>query len=1222
MPSQLRRVPHFFRRGIPNAEGWSELVGRDRDWEDAYRRRWQFDKIVRSTHGVNCTGSCSWKIYVKDGIVTWETQQTDYPTNGPEKPEYEPRGCPRGASASWYLYSPHRVRYPYVRGTLWRLWQEALRAHPDDPVAAWASIANDPAKVRSYQLARGRGGFVRVRAADVYRMISASLLHTIRRWGPDRVMGFSPIPAMSMVSYAGGSRFLSLLGGVMLSFYDWYCDLPPASPQVWGEQTDVPESADWYNSSYLVLWGSNVPMTRTPDAHFLAEARYRGIKTVAVSPDYSDHVKFADQWLSIRPGTDAALALGMTHVILKEFYADHETPFFADYARSYTDLPFLVMLRPEGEEFVPDRFLRASDLGGAEELAEWKTVVWDETTDAPAVPNGSIGFRWGQEGRWNLELGRGKDAIRPRLSFLDPSAPVVRLRCLEFPGKGATVRLRGVPVRRIRVGDREVHVATVLDLLFAQMGVARGLPGEYPSGYDDAQACTPAWQEAHTGVDRAACVRVAREFARSAEISQGRSMIILGAGVNHWYHNDTIYRAILNLVVLTGCQGHNGGGWAHYVGQEKVRPLEGWTTLAFAHDWSRPARQQNGTSFFYFATDQWRYEDLRPDELTVPWETRFRSWQSADYNVLAARAGWLPSYPQFDRNPLDLVRDAERAGAGTDAEVVDRVVRQVRERAVRFSIEDPDAPENFPRVLFVWRGNLLSASGKGHEYFLKHLLGARHGNLAKESEQRPNDVVWRPEPVEGKLDLLVTLDFRMSGTPLYSDVVLPAAVWYEKHDISSTDLHPFLHTFNPAVAPSYEARTDWDTFRDLAEAFSGMAAREFPGPVRDLVASPLLHDTPEEIAQPFGRVLDWSRGECDAVPGRTFPKLQVVERDYAALGAKFSALGPLVREKGTSSKGLSWSTAEEYDYLGKLLGTVERGVAAGCPVVREAKQACEAILNLSGSTNGKVAVRSWRSLERRTGEALTELAIGRDDERFRFDDLTAQPRRVISAPVWSGLETGGRQYSAFCTNVEHRIPWRTLTGRQQFYLDHELMLAFGEGLPVYRPPLETPPFSGPGPDGSAEATVQVRWITPHSKWSIHSTYSDNLRMLTLSRGGPVVWLSPEDARRARVEDNDWIEVYNRHGVLTARASVSHRLPAGMALMYHAQDRTVNVPASPLSGERGGVHNSVTRVQVKPTQMIGGYAQLSYGFNYYGPTGSQRDTYVTVRKLAEVEWLES
>ena len=101
---------------------------------------------MRSTHGVNCTGSCSWKVYVKDGIITWEAQQTDYPSTGADRPEYEPRGCPRGAAFSWYTYSPTRVRYPYVRGVLLEMYRAAKAEHGGDPVAAWASIVDDPAK--------------------------------------------------------------------------------------------------------------------------------------------------------------------------------------------------------------------------------------------------------------------------------------------------------------------------------------------------------------------------------------------------------------------------------------------------------------------------------------------------------------------------------------------------------------------------------------------------------------------------------------------------------------------------------------------------------------------------------------------------------------------------------------------------------------------------------------------------------------------------------------------------------------------------------------------------------------------------------------------------------------------------------------------------------------------------------------------------------------------
>ena len=116
---------------------------------------------------------------------------------------------------------------------------------------------------------------------------------------------------MSMISYASGARFINLLGE-MLSFYDWYADLPPASPQIWGEQTNVPESSDWYNAAYIIMWGSNVPLTRTPDAHFMTEVRYKGTKVISVAPDYAENVKFADNWLAPHPGTDAAVAQAMT----------------------------------------------------------------------------------------------------------------------------------------------------------------------------------------------------------------------------------------------------------------------------------------------------------------------------------------------------------------------------------------------------------------------------------------------------------------------------------------------------------------------------------------------------------------------------------------------------------------------------------------------------------------------------------------------------------------------------------------------------------------------------------------------------------------------------------------------------------------------------------------------------------------------------------------------
>ncbi|HEY8287427.1 MAG TPA: nitrate reductase subunit alpha, partial [Chloroflexota bacterium] len=846
----LLQAHQFFRQGPISPEGWSQLVAKDRDWESSYRDRWQHDKIVRSTHGVNCTGSCSWKVYVKDGLITWETQQTDYPSVGPDMPEYEPRGCPRGASFSWYTYSPLRVKYPYVRGSLLEMYREAL-AQAGDPVLAWASIVENPEKARRYKSQRGKGGFVRASWDEAAEMIAAAHVYTIKRHGPDRVVGFSPIPAMSQVSYSAGTRFLSLIGGVILSFYDWYADLPPASPQVWGDQTDVPESGDWWNAGYLIIWGTNLPITRTPDAHFMTEARYKGQKVVVVSPDYSDHTKFADHWLPAQPGTDGALAMAMGHVILKEFYVDRQVPYFQDYARTYTDLPCLVTLRERDGVYVPDRFLRASDLGDQGEHAAWKTVVLDEVTDAPAVPNGALGFRYGEQGlgKWNLELG----AIEPVLSLFGRSGEAVAVDLPRFdlgPTEGGTSMRRGTPA--MRIGDR--LVATVFDLTLAQYGVYReGLPGDWPRDYDDPKPHTPAWQEAITSVDAQLAARIAREFARNAELTNGRSMICMGAGTNHWYHSDQTYRTFLSLLILCGCEGVNGGGWAHYVGQEKVRPLTGWQTLAFALDWTRPPRHMAGTPFWYLATDQWRYETFTAEELASPLgRGLFQGAQLVDCNALAARLGWMPSYPTFNRNSLDLVDEAEQEGR----EVSEHVLTELRERRLRFAAEDPDAPENFPRVLTVWRANVLGSSGKGHEYFLRHLLGATDTAVrAAESppDLRPREIVWRDPAPEGKVDLLTTIDFRMTSNALFSDIVLPAATWYEKYDLSTTDMHPFIHAFNQAITPPWEARSDWDTFRRIAESFSRLAETHL-GVRKDLIAVPLLHDTPGEIAQPLGEV--------------------------------------------------------------------------------------------------------------------------------------------------------------------------------------------------------------------------------------------------------------------------------------------------------------------------------------------------------------------------------
>jgi len=1215
------------QRGSRINDGWTEHSPRPRNSEDVYRRRWQHDKIVRSTHGVNCTGSCSWKIYVKDGIIVYETQQTDYPSTGEDFPDYEPRGCPRGASFSWYTYSPTRVKHPYVRGDLYELWLNELKS-ADNPVQAWENIVNDPEKRAKYVKARGKGGFVRGNWKELCQLIAAATIYTIKKYGPDRICGFSPIPAMSMISYAGGTRFLSLIGGTILSFYDWYADLPPASPQVWGDQTDVPESGDWYNSKYFIIWGTNIPQTRTPDAHFMVESRYNGTKVVGVSPDYAEYEKFADIWLPAKPGTDGALAMAMTHVILKEFYADKETPYFVDYAKQYTDLPFLVMLDGQKGSYRSDRFLRASDIAQGSELGEWKTVVWDENSKSTAIPIGSQGFRWDKgKQNWNLDL-KSEDgkAINPKLSFINDSDEVV---LVDFPyfaeKKGGKVSL-GVPVKKIKDQQgNEILVTTVYDLMMAHTGVNRGLKGDYPTDYnDDSKPYTPAWQESITGVKKEHVIQVAREFADNAARTQGKSMIAMGGGTNHWFHSDQIYRCILNLVLLTGSQGVNGGGWAHYVGQEKVRPIEGFSQIAFANDWTKSPRFMNGTSFFYFATEQFRYEYKAEGE-TNDWSpnSKYQNMHPADFNAMSARLGWLPSFPQWTQNSIDVMKDARERLGDNDQAVIEDIAKQIEKGNIQYAMEHPNDPQNFPRVFFNWRSNLLGDSGKGHEYFVKHLIGGDDSVLTDtENSWEPADVQLDKKPPEGKTDLFIAMDFRMTSSGLFSDIILPAATWYEKFDISTTDLHPFVHPFNAAISPPWETRSDWDAFREIARVFSELAEDHLPAQ-EDVVMSPLAHDTINEIAQPFGKVKDWRNGEIEAIPGKTMSNLTIVKRDYPNVYDMWTTVGENIR-KGYGTKGVKVDGEKAYKELLKRLGVSKReGVGKGHPDLFSDKQAINAILLMSGATNGKRAVEGWKSMEEKTGKSLMHIAENREEEDFTLDALTIQPRQTISTPVWSGLEKDNRRYSPFTVNKEYNIPWHTLTGRQSFYLDHEVILDYGEGLPLYLPPVNAMPFlKGEKEVDNPGKSITLRYMTPHQKWGIHTMFTDTNQMSQLFRGWQVVWLNEKDAASAGIKDNDFIEVYNRNGVVTARAVLTYRIPRGVAFMYHAQDRHMGVPGNTINKKRGGTHNSVTRINPKPTHMIGGYSQLSYGFNYYGPTGSNRDTMAIIRPLKEVDWLEN
>lgn len=976
--------------------------------------------------------------------------------------------------------------------------------------------------------------------------------------------------------------------------------------------------------------GANLGMTRTPDIHFFSEARHNGTKTVVMSPDFSMVAKHADQWIPAHAGSDGAFWMAVTHVILKEYHIDRQVPYFMDYTKRFTDCPFLVKLEEKDGIVLPGRMMRISEVSqfdGAEN-GEWKFLNIDAKTGNLVSPMGTSGYRWQDEkGKWNLNFNDGETGVEydPELTFLEKHDDVMQVEFVEYGlDKKA---LRGVPVRYITTKDgQKVPVATIYDLTMAQYGLGRGLEGEYPTSYEDKNAAyTPAWQEIFTGIGSKTVLQFAREWASTAETTEGACMVIVGAAINHWFHGNLMYRASIMAQMLTGCNGKNGGGMNHYVGQEKLAPMDSWSTIMSSKDWGTAPRLQQGPIWHYINSSQWRYDGNQKFYNSAP-DNELANMHTADWAVKAVRNGWMPYYPQYNKSNFDIVKDAQAAGHESDEDMRAYIVDQLKTGELKHAVVEPDDEVNFPRVWFIWKGNAIGTSAKGHEYFLDHYLGTHNNKIADEvAGDIVKDIEFKKEGARGKMDLVIDINFRMDTSALYSDIVLPTASWYEKADINSTDMHSFIHPLSAAIPPVWESKTDWEIFRDLAKKVTEMSHRYLPNVMKDVVNVPLSHDSKDEISQT--RLQDWSKGECEPIPGETMHKIVFKERDYTKIYDKFISLGKGVETNGLGAHGNHYECADVYQEMLEHRQHISKwNDGTEYPSLREDVEAINAILNLSTLTNGKLTKRCYENMAEKIGvPEIAELGKPYEDIKMEYRDLQAQPKRYNSSPLWSGLMHDGRTYAAYTYNIDMFVPWRTLTGRQHFYLDHDAYIAFGEHLSTYKP--------SPTPEAYGDLRVTVNdgkakmlnCLTPHGKWHIHSTYGDTLRMLTLSRGGEPCWISEEDAAELGIKDNDHVEVYNDHGTYVARACVSSRIPRGVCIVYHAVERTYNIPKSQerrgKNGEprRGGMNNSFTRVHLKPNLMCGGYGQFTYHFNYWGPVGVNRDTHVLVRRMEKVEY---
>jgi DMSO reductase family type II enzyme molybdopterin subunit len=312
------------------------------DFRDIYREKWTWDKVVRGTHtNVNCVSSCAWNLFVREGIVWREEQSSPYTQSNPSVPDFNPRGCQKGASCSDLTLSASRVTHPMKR------------VGP-----------------------RGSGRFKRISWEEALGEVAGHIVDVLaERGGEGLVLELGPNQDYGANTVAG-LRFFRQLGAPITDSNAQIGDLAVGGTITLGTAHCGGTSDDWFRSDYLVLWGFNPVLSRIPDAHFVPEARYGGTRVVTIAPDYSQCAIHSDLWLSPRPATDAALALAACQVVMEEGLYD------AGYLREQTDLTFLI--RSDNR-----RFLREADVvkGGRDD----RFAMWDASGEALFWAPGTAG---------------------------------------------------------------------------------------------------------------------------------------------------------------------------------------------------------------------------------------------------------------------------------------------------------------------------------------------------------------------------------------------------------------------------------------------------------------------------------------------------------------------------------------------------------------------------------------------------------------------------------------------------------------------------------------------------------------------------------------------------------------------------------------------------------------------------------------------------------------
>ncbi|MBW1687677.1 MAG: molybdopterin-dependent oxidoreductase [Deltaproteobacteria bacterium] len=359
------------RAALPGAST-SRTTAKLGSWEDLCRQRWTWDSVAKGSHGwANCRSACAWDLYVKDGIVVREEQNATYEASEAGVPDFNPRGCQKGACYTEVMYGPSRLTVPMKR------------------------VGE-----------RGSGRWQRISWEQAIEEIAEKMVDIVEKHGTDTIYQDLGPNFDQGASTVGRFKFQMKAGGLFADNWAEIGDLNIGATLTLGFAHVGGTSDEWFLSDFPVVWMMNPTVTQISDAHFLHEARYNGAKLTVIDPQYSATAIHADNWLPIRTGTDAALGLATARHIWESGNLD------LAYVREQTDFPLLVRIDT-------GRFLREADLveGGRDNVL----FMWNPKEGRPEQAPGSEGADYGKlivegfeppiEGSFEVELEDGREVI-------------------------------------------------------------------------------------------------------------------------------------------------------------------------------------------------------------------------------------------------------------------------------------------------------------------------------------------------------------------------------------------------------------------------------------------------------------------------------------------------------------------------------------------------------------------------------------------------------------------------------------------------------------------------------------------------------------------------------------------------------------------------------------------------------------------------------------------